>query len=98
MTDGLMQIGWCSRNTPFSRSDGVGDSVDSYAYDGYRKEKWNRDHSEFGQRWAAGDVIGTLINLNTREILFWRNQDFLGVAFADIETGPNRAYFPAASL
>ena len=55
-------------------------------------------HSEYGQRWAVGDVIGTLINLNTREILFWRNHDFLGVAFSDVQVGPNHAYFPAASL
>ena len=73
LTDGLMQIGWCSRNTPFNIHDVVGDLIDSYAYDGYMCEKWNREHSNFGQRWATGDVIGTLINLNTREILFWCN-------------------------
>ena len=98
LSDGLMQIGWCSRNTSFNHSNGVGDSPNSYAYDGYRVEKWNLDHSNFGQRWAVGDVIGSLINLNTREILFWRNYEFLGVAFSGIEVGPNRAYFPAASL
>ena len=74
LTDGLMQIGWCSINTRFTSSDGVGDSPNSYAYDGYRVEKWNVEHSNFGQRWAVGDVIGSLINLNTREILYWRNQ------------------------
>ena len=98
LSDGLMQIGWCSLNTPFSSQDGVGDSQNSYAYDGYRVEKWNDDHSNYGQRWAVGDVIGTLINLNTREILFWRNHDFLGVAFSGVEIGPNQAYFPAASI
>ena len=41
LTDGLMQIGWCSRNTNFSNNNGVGDSPNSYAYDGYRVEKWN---------------------------------------------------------
>ena len=82
----------------FTGGEGVGDTTDSYAYDGYRVLKWNGDRSNFGKRWATGDVIGTLINLNTREILYWRNQDFLGVAFANVETGPNRAYFPAASI
>ena len=98
LTDGLMQIGWCSINTRFTGSDGVGDSPNSYAYDGYRVEKWNVEHSNFGSRWAVGDVIGTLINLNTREILYWRNHEFLGIAFSGLETGPNCAYFPAASL
>ena len=84
LSDGLMQIGWCSINTNFDNSNGVGDSPNSYAYDGYRVEKWNVEHSNFGQRWTVGDVIGTLINLNTREILYWRNHDFLGVAFKDV--------------
>lgn len=48
MTDGLMQIGWCCRNTSFDSSNGVGDSQDSYSYDGYRVEKWNQEHSHFG--------------------------------------------------
>mmetsp|Transcript_3976 Transcript_3976/g.4799 ORF Transcript_3976/g.4799 Transcript_3976/m.4799 type:complete len:194 (+) Transcript_3976:776-1357(+) len=93
-----MQIGWCSINTNFNNSDGVGDSSNSFAYDGYRVEKWNVEHSHFGERWTVGDVIGTLINFNTREILFWRNHEFMGVAFKNIDVGPNRAYFPAASL
>lgn len=41
LTDGLMQIGWCSLNTRFTNQNGVGDSPNSYAYDGYRVEKWN---------------------------------------------------------
>jgi len=73
LTDGLMQIGWCSLNTSFTSGNGVGDSPSSYAYDGYRVEKWNVEHSNYGERWTVGDVIGTLINLNTREILYWRN-------------------------
>jgi len=98
LTDGLMQIGWCSLNTSFTNGNGVGDSPYSYAYDGYRVEKWNVEHSNYGERWTVGDVIGTLINLNTREILFWRNYQFLGVAFKNIEIGPNKTYFPAVSL
>jgi len=98
LSDGLMQIGWCSVNTNFDNQNGVGDSPHSYAYDGYRVEKWNVGHSDFGQRWAVGDVIGTMISFNTNEILYWRNDDFLGVAFTKIDSGPNRAYFPAVSL
>lgn len=98
LTDGLMQIGWCSINTSFTSENGVGDSPSSYAYDGYRQKKWNLDSSKFGERWAAGDIIGSLINLNTREIIFWRNCECLGVAFRNIEVGPNKCYFPAASL
>lgn len=48
LTDGLMQIGWASLNTSFTNSNGVGDSPNSYAYDGYRVEKWNVEHAHFG--------------------------------------------------
>lgn len=44
LSDGLMQIGWCSRTTNFNHHNGVGDSPNSYAFDGYRVEKWNLDH------------------------------------------------------
>ena len=48
LSDGLMQIGWCSLNTPFNSQNGVGDSQNSYAFDGYRVEKWNDDHTNYG--------------------------------------------------
>ena len=48
LSDGLMQIGWCSINTTFNNSDGVGDSTNSYAYDGFRVEKWNVEHENWG--------------------------------------------------
>lgn len=98
LSDGLMQIGWCGINTSFTNENGVGDSPSSYAYDGYRVKKWNLDSSNYGERWSVGDVIGSLINLHTREIIFWRNTECLGVAFKDVEVGPNKCYFPAVSL
>ena len=35
-TSGIMQIGWVTKNTPYTNEDGVGDSSDSYAFDGRR--------------------------------------------------------------
>ena len=40
-TKGLMQVGWCTLATEFNYSNGVGDDATSYAYDGFRKMKWN---------------------------------------------------------
>lgn len=31
---GILQLGWCLRDTPFTVNNGVGDAPDSYAYDG----------------------------------------------------------------
>ena len=90
-----MQIGWCTLATPFTDGNGVGDDETSYAYDGFRLKKWNSGSSNYGEKWAAGDVIGTLIDLNLWEISFFRNERPLGIAFKNIKSGPNMAYFPA---
>jgi Kip1 ubiquitination-promoting complex protein 1 len=90
-----MQIGWCTLATPFTRDGGVGDDETSYAYDGFRVKKWHVDSLDYGEQWAVGDVIGSLLDLNTKEITFYRNDKDLGVAFKGIKTGPNMAYFPA---
>ena len=60
--------------------------------------KWHKSKTQYGEEWAIGDVIGSLINLKSREIMFWRNNSFLGVAFTDVEVGQNKAYFPAISM
>jgi len=52
----------------------------------------------YGKLWSAGDVIGTLLDLDKREISFFRNEESLGVAFKNVKIGPNMAYFPAVSL
>lgn len=98
MTDGIMQIGWCTLATPFVHDRGVGDDSTSYAYDGNRVKKWNEQSWAYGERWAPGDVIGTMIDFQTREISFFRNDVSLGIAFKSLKTGPNMAYFPAISL
>ena len=36
-----MQLGWATAGCQFSNEEGVGDSVDSYAYDGKRVQRWN---------------------------------------------------------
>lgn len=97
-SSGLMQIGWCTLATPFMQENGVGDDETSYAYDGFRVKKWNKSSSPFGEAWSAGDIIGSMIDLERREISFWRNERYLGVAFQGISVGPNMAYFPAISL
>lgn len=98
LTSGLMQLGWCTFGTPFTHDRGVGDDPTSYAYDGFRLKKWNHEESSYGEGWAAGDIIGTLIDFDSKEITFYRNDKCLGVAFKRIKTGPNMAYFPAISL
>ncbi|XP_048025920.1 E3 ubiquitin-protein ligase RNF123 isoform X2 [Megalobrama amblycephala] len=97
-SQGLMQIGWCTLNCRFNQEEGVGDTPDSYAYDGNRVRKWNVTTTNYGKSWAAGDIVSCLIDLDEGTITFCLNGQSLGIAFSNIKTGPGVAYFPAISL
>ncbi|KAI9116940.1 hypothetical protein K1719_011939 [Acacia pycnantha] len=98
-TSGIQQLGWATLSCPFTEHRGVGDGEDSYAYDGRRVSKWNKEAETYGQSWVVGDVIGCCIDLDHDEILFFRNGNSLGVAFHGIrKMGPGFGYYPAVSL
>ncbi|KAK1161551.1 E3 ubiquitin-protein ligase RNF123 isoform X1 [Acipenser oxyrinchus oxyrinchus] len=97
-SQGLMQIGWCTLNCRFNQEEGVGDTADSYAYDGNRVRKWNITTTNYGKSWAAGDIVTCLIDLDEGTISFCLNGQSLGTAFNSIKIGPGLAYFPAISL
>lgn len=81
--------------------EGVGDSVDSFSYDGRRVKKWNVSCHNYGQRWAPGDVITCCIDLEAGTVSFYRNGVDMGVAFNKVRCGENApgiAYFPAVSI
>ncbi|XP_056661031.1 E3 ubiquitin-protein ligase RNF123 isoform X3 [Monodelphis domestica] len=97
-SQGLMQIGWCTLNCRFNQEEGVGDTPDSYAYDGNRVRKWNVTTTNYGKSWAAGDIVSCLIDLDEGIISFCLNGVSLGTAFDNITRGSGMAYFPAISL
>ncbi|MEQ2258301.1 hypothetical protein XENORESO_015250, partial [Xenotaenia resolanae] len=97
-SQGLMQIGWCTLSCRFNQEEGVGDTPDSYAYDGNRVRKWNVTTTNYGKSWAAGDIVSCLIDLDEGTITFCLNGQSLGTAFSNIKMGPGVAYFPAISL
>uniref|UniRef100_A0A3B3B485 B30.2/SPRY domain-containing protein n=1 Tax=Oryzias melastigma TaxID=30732 RepID=A0A3B3B485_ORYME len=97
-SQGLMQIGWCTLNCRFNQEEGVGDTPDSYAYDGNRVRKWNVTTTNYGKSWAAGDIVSCLVDLDEGTITFCLNGQSLGTAFTNIKMGPGIAYFPAISL
>ncbi|XP_058956271.2 E3 ubiquitin-protein ligase RNF123 [Pocillopora verrucosa] len=95
---GIMQLGWATLQCKFTNEEGVGDTNDSFAYDGHRVRKWNVSTAKYGEEWMAGDVVGCFIDLDQGVISYSRNGHFLGVAFDNVQYGPGLAYFPAASL
>lgn len=97
-SQGLMQIGWCTINCRFNQEEGVGDTHNSYAYDGNRVRKWNVTTTNYGKAWAAGDIVSCLIDLDDGTLSFCLNGVSLGTAFENLSRGPGMAYFPAISL
>ncbi|BFZ10610.1 hypothetical protein BsWGS_13649 [Bradybaena similaris] len=95
---GVMQLGWCTANCKFSQEEGVGDTRDSYAYDGSRLRKWNVTTKKYGEPWMSGDVISCAIDCDEGIITFYRNGVSLGEAFSKVRVGPGYGYFPAVSL
>lgn len=98
-TSGVQQLGWATFSCPFTDHKGVGDAEDSYAFDGRRVTKWNKNAETYGQTWVVGDVIGCCIDLDCEEISFYRNGVHLGVAFDGVrQMEPGKGYYPAISL
>ncbi|XP_078339872.1 E3 ubiquitin-protein ligase RNF123-like isoform X1 [Crassostrea virginica] len=95
---GVMQLGWCTIKCKFSYEDGVGDTKDSYSYDGSRLRKWNIKTQKYGEAWLAGDVITCALDCDNKTMTFYRNGKSMGEAFRNIKTGSGYAYFPAVSL
>ena len=97
-SQGMMQTGWCTINCKFFHEEGVGDTVDSYAFDGNRVRKWNKTTQRYGEAWSTGDIISCAIDCDEGTITFYRNGNSMGKAFSNINRGPGYVYFPAVSL
>ncbi|KAJ4966187.1 hypothetical protein NE237_018036 [Protea cynaroides] len=84
-TSGIQQLGWATLSCPFTEHKGVGDAEDSYAFDGRRVSKWNKEAKTYGQSWVVGDILGCCMDL--------------GLAFDNVrKMAPGLGYYPAISL
>ncbi|KAJ8041867.1 RING finger and SPRY domain-containing protein 1 [Holothuria leucospilota] len=101
LTDGVMQIGWATKQSKFLNHEGVGigDDEFSFSYDGCRQLYWysatSRPHDH--PQWKPGDIIGFLIDLEKKEMVFSHN----GVAFPpvnDVFQSVSSGFFAAASF
>lgn len=106
-SEGLLQVGWTSPAflPPFSSRLGVGDFPFTFSYDGNRQRAWNVTARACGVRWAPGDVITCLLDLDAGEARFLHNGKEAGrmpvptLAGADLHCAdPLVAYSPGVSL
>lgn len=94
----LGQLGWCQLSTKFTETDGIGDDINTYAFDGYRNVKWPDGKTNYGKLWDIGDIIGCGIDLDKKEIEYFINGESQGVAFKNVVVGENMGYFPGFSF
>eukprot|EP00049_Salpingoeca_infusionum_P018430 m.357244 g.357244 ORF g.357244 m.357244 type:complete len:1134 (+) comp17750_c0_seq1:148-3549(+) len=97
VSPGLAQIGWATPTCEYTRENGVGDSRDSYAYDGFRLRKWNSGVRVYGEEWTTGDIIGTCLDLSEGTITYYRNGRSMGVAYDKVRIGHGFGYKAAVS-
>lgn len=88
-TNGCIQVGWVdtSYEGKAENGQGVGDDGVSWAYDGWRKLLWHETSSEWGAKWAVGDVVGCAVDMDNRIMSFSLNgfgEDVeMGTAFTE---------------
>ncbi|XP_071488869.1 LOW QUALITY PROTEIN: RING finger and SPRY domain-containing protein 1-like [Diadema antillarum] len=101
ITNGVMQIGWATKNSKFLNHEGfgIGDDEFSFSYDGCRQLYWYNAKSRPHRHppWKAGDVVGFLLDLDQKRMVFSLNGHPLppeNEVFRSAQTG----FFAAASF
>ena len=99
LSKGIIQLGWATSafqsqfSNDIAHDNGVGDDVNSFAYDGCRGLKWNANESLYGRKWSKGDVVGCEVKYTVEEdgvlekqakcdLVYYLNGVSLGTAFS----------------
>uniref|UniRef100_A0A3B4F195 Ryanodine receptor 3-like n=1 Tax=Pundamilia nyererei TaxID=303518 RepID=A0A3B4F195_9CICH len=100
LSGGDMRVGWAR---PGCRPDvelGVDDQA--FVFDGYRGRRMHAGSRYFGQPWKKGDVVGCMINMEDKSMIFTLNGELLitskgsELCFTDFET--EDGFIPVCSL
>ncbi|XP_033754657.1 RING finger and SPRY domain-containing protein 1-like [Pecten maximus] len=101
ITDGVMQIGWATKDSSFLNHEGygIGDDEYSMAYDGCRQLIWyNAESKTHGHScWKPGNTVGLLLNLEEKELTFSLNGKCLP-PHRDLFEHAKGGFFAAASF
>uniref|UniRef100_A0A8C7FDW2 Ryanodine receptor 3 n=1 Tax=Oncorhynchus kisutch TaxID=8019 RepID=A0A8C7FDW2_ONCKI len=100
VTGGDMRVGWAR---PGCRPDvELGTDELAFVFDGYKGQRLNMGSRFFGRCWHAGDVVGCMINMEDKSMIFTLNGEILitnkgsELCFADFET--EDGFIPVCSL
>ncbi|VDD90977.1 unnamed protein product [Enterobius vermicularis] len=104
LTSGVMQIGFATKRSRFCNHEGygIGDDDCSLAYDGCRQLLWYNARSEKHDHppWKPGDILGCLIDISNKYVMFYLNGVPLPKPHFEFLTGmpEETGYFAAASF
>uniref|UniRef100_A0A8C3IPA6 Ryanodine receptor 3 n=1 Tax=Chrysemys picta bellii TaxID=8478 RepID=A0A8C3IPA6_CHRPI len=100
VTGGDMRVGWAR---PGCRPDiELGADDQAFVFEGSRGQRWHLGSGFFGRNWQPGDVVGCMINLDDKSMIFTLNGELLitnkgsELAFADFEI--EKGLVPICSL
>uniref|UniRef100_A0A8C1VAV8 Ryanodine receptor 3 n=1 Tax=Cyprinus carpio TaxID=7962 RepID=A0A8C1VAV8_CYPCA len=100
LTGGDMRVGWAR---PGCRPDiELGLDDQSFVFDGYRGRRVHMGSHFFGRTWTKGDVVGCMINMEDKSMIFTLNGEIVitnkgsELCFADFET--EDGFIPVCSL
>nr|XP_032804165.1 ryanodine receptor 2-like isoform X12 [Petromyzon marinus] len=100
VTAGDMRVGWAR---PGCRPDvALGSDDQAFVFDGLKSQKWHQGGEHFGRAWQPGDVVGCLVDLNDRIVMFTLNGEIMlddsgsEFAFSELEIG--EGFMPICSL
>ncbi|XP_054256673.1 ryanodine receptor 3 [Indicator indicator] len=100
VTGGDMRVGWAR---PGCRPDiELGSDDQAFVFEGSKGQRWHQGSGFFGRSWHPGDVVGCMINLDDKSIIFTLNGELLitskgsELAFADF--GVESGFVPICAL
>uniref|UniRef100_A0A6I8PDZ5 Ryanodine receptor 2 n=1 Tax=Ornithorhynchus anatinus TaxID=9258 RepID=A0A6I8PDZ5_ORNAN len=100
VTAGDMRVGW---SRPGCQPDQeLGSDEHAFAFDGFKAQRWHQGNEHYGRAWQAGDVVGCMVDMNERTLMFTLNGEILlddsgsELAFKDFEVG--QGFIPVCSL
>ncbi|KAF4101818.1 hypothetical protein G5714_016618 [Onychostoma macrolepis] len=100
VTGGDMRVGWAR---PGCKPDlELGTDDQAYVFDGHRGHRLHMGSRLFGRCWHAGDVVGCMINLEDKSMIFTLNGEILitnkgsELCFADFDI--HDGFIPVCSL
>uniref|UniRef100_A0A8C4NJ27 Ryanodine receptor 2 n=1 Tax=Eptatretus burgeri TaxID=7764 RepID=A0A8C4NJ27_EPTBU len=101
VTEGDMRVGWARPGCLPDRDLGSDDQA--FVFDGFKAQRWHQGMEHFGRAWQCGDIVGCLVDLSDRCMMFTLNGEVLlndlgsEFTFRDFEIG-EAGFIPICSI